>query len=169
LGCHREKGAAAAIDGKTIRDGKRRSRKAYHVVSAFAEESQIVPGELAATRKSNEISASPEPLDTLNAAGRIVAADAMSYQKRIVRKIQTSQADYVIGLKGNRPALPEEASLYFRKFSRELHSLVTGNTDHGRIEKREYRPHTKRHPAVLHQSQTKQMHQEYRPLWQRPP
>jgi len=41
-----------------------------------------------------------------------MTADAMmSCQKRIVQTIQDSQADYVIGLKGNQPTLLEEVSL----------------------------------------------------------
>ncbi len=41
----------------------------------------------------------------LNIAGSIVTADAMSCQKNIVQKIRDNEADYVIGLKGNQPAL----------------------------------------------------------------
>lgn len=54
----------------------------------------MVLGELATGEKSNEITASPDLLDTLNVAGGIVTADAMSCQKRIVQKNQDSQADY---------------------------------------------------------------------------
>ena len=82
--------------------------------------------------KSNEITAVPELLDILNVAGNIVTADAMSCQKRIVQTIQDSQADYVIGLKGNQPTLLEEVSLYFQECSQELPSLVTRDKDHGR-------------------------------------
>lgn len=139
LGCHWEKGTAAVIDGKTIRNSKSKTHKSYHVVGAFARENQMMLGELVTEEKSNEIMAVPELLNTLNVAGSIVAADAMSFQKCIVQKIQDSQVDYVIALKGNQPALLKEGSLYFQEFSQELPSLFTRDKDHGRIEKREYR------------------------------
>ena len=139
LGCHWEKGTVVAIDGKTICGSKSKSHKAYHVVSAFVAENQLVLGELVTEEKSNEITAVPELLDSLNVAGSIVTADAMSCQKSIVQKIQDSRADYVIGLKGNQPALLEDVSLYFRDFSKELPRIVTRDKDHGRMEKREYR------------------------------
>ena len=47
-------------------------------MSAFAAENQMVLGELATGKKSNEITAAPDLLDTLNVAGSIVTVDAMS-------------------------------------------------------------------------------------------
>ncbi len=139
LGCHRPEGSIIAIDGKTIRGSKTESHKAYHVISAFVAENQLVLGELITEEKSNEITAVPELLDSLNIENSIVTADAMSCQKEIVKKIVEGGADYVIGLKGNQPALLEDVSLYFDHFSGELPSFITRTKDHGRIEKREYR------------------------------
>ena len=139
LGSHWEEGAVIAVDGKTIRGSQSESHKAYHVVSAFAAENQLVLGELVTEEKSNEITAVPELLDSLNIEGSIVTADALSCQKGIVEKIQEKGADYVIGLKGNQPTLLENVSLYFQDFAEELPSIVTKEKDHGRIEKREYR------------------------------
>ena len=96
-------------------------------------------GELVVEEKSNEITAIPELLDTLNVAGSIVTADDMSCQKAIVQKICMGKADYVIGLKGNQPVLSENVSLYFKELSHELSPIITREKDHGRIEKREYR------------------------------
>ena len=63
----------------------------------------------------------------------------MSCQKEIIRRIRAGTADYVIGLKGNQPALLEDISLYFEHFSEELPNFETRVKDHGRIEKRDYR------------------------------
>ena len=139
LECNREEGSVIAIDGKTIRGSKNESHKAYHVVSAFVAENQLVLGELVTEEKSNEITAVPELLDSLNIENSIVTADAMSCQKEIVKKIREGGADYVIGLKGNQPALLEDVSLYFEHFKSELPCFVTRMKDHGRIERREYR------------------------------
>ncbi len=138
LGCHRAEGSVIAIDGKTICGSGTESHKAYHVVSAFVVENQLVLGELVTDEKSNEITAVPELLDSLNIENSIVTADAMSCQKEIVKKIVEKGADYVIGLKGNQPGLLEDVSLYFEHFSNELPCFVTRMKDHGRIEKREY-------------------------------
>ncbi len=138
LGCHWEKGTVVAIDGKTIRGSKNESHKAYHVVSAFAAENQLALGELITDEKSNEITAVPELLDTLDIRGSIVTADAMSCQKRIVQKIRAGKADYVISLKNNQPALLEDVSLYFQDFSDELPCIIIKEKDHGRIETRAY-------------------------------
>ena len=83
LGCHRKEGSVIAIDGKTIRGSKRGSRKAYHVVSAFAAENQLVLGEIVTDEKSNEITAVPELLGALNIEDSIVTADAMICQKKL--------------------------------------------------------------------------------------
>lgn len=126
LGCHWEKGSVVAIDGKTICGSKSKSYKAYHVVSAFVAEKQMVLGELVTQEKSNEIAAVPELLDSLNIAGSIVTADAMSCQKNLVQKIRDNETDYVIGLKGNQPALLEDVSLYFRTSAKDCPALPRG-------------------------------------------
>ena len=139
LGYHRKEDSVIAVDGKTIRGSKGASHKAYHVVSAFAAENQLVLSEIVTDEKSNEITAVPELLDSLNIENSIVTADAMSCQKEIIRRIRAGKADYVIGLKGNQPALLEDISLYFEHFSEELPNFETRVKDHGRIEKRDYR------------------------------
>ena len=83
LGCHWEEDRVIAIDGKTIRGSKSESHRAYHVVSAFVAENQLVLGELVTEEKSNEITAVPELLDSLNVENSIVTADSMSCQKEI--------------------------------------------------------------------------------------
>ena len=81
LGCHRKEGSVITIDGKTIRGSKRGSRKAYHVVGAFAAENQLVLGEIVTDEKPNEITAVPELMGALNiewdglqAVGMVTAA-----------------------------------------------------------------------------------------------
>lgn len=139
LSCSREEGMVVAIDGKTICGSSNESHRAYHVVSAFAAENQLTLGEITIDEKSNEITAVPELLDSLNISGSIVTGDAMSCQKKIVKKICEGDADYVIALKENQPGLFENVTLYFEHFSDEMPAFVTKDKDHGRIEIREYR------------------------------
>ncbi len=128
-----------AVDGKTICGSGNNEHRAYHVVSAFVAENQMILGEITTEEKSNEITAVPELLESLNIEGSIITADAMSCQKKIVETIRGKHADYVIGLKENQPGLLTDISLYFSHFSSELPVLVTHDKDHGRMERREYR------------------------------
>ena len=139
LANHRESGEIVAVDGKTIRGSADSRHKAYHVISAFAAESQITLGELTTDEKSNEITAIPELLQMVDIRGSVVTIDAMGCQKEIVKTIRKKKADYVITLKRNQPALLENVELYFKDFSKDLPEFVTKEKDHGRIEKREYR------------------------------
>ena len=57
------------------------------MVSAWANQNQMVLGQLATDEKSNEITAVPELLEALDITGTIITTDAMSCQKEIVKKI----------------------------------------------------------------------------------
>ena len=98
-------GKTVAIDGKTICGSSNDQHRAYHVVSAWVAENQITLGQLAVAEKSNEITAIPELLDTLDISGSTVTVDAMGCQKQIASKIIENGADYVLGLKGNQMSL----------------------------------------------------------------
>ena len=139
LANNRQEGGVISVDGKTICGSKNADHKAYHVVSAFVAENQITLGELAAEEKSNEITAVPELLESLDIKDSIITADAMSCQKEIVKTITRKKADYVITLKRNQPGLLENVALYFDNFEKELPLLSATEKGHGRIEKREYR------------------------------
>lgn len=136
---HRCEGKVVAVDGKTIRGSESSKHRAYHVVSAFVAENQLTLGEVVVDEKRNEITAVPELLELIEVKGSIVTADAMSCQKEIARTICDKQADYVLALKGNQPALLDNATLYFQEFEQALPVCTTLEKDHGRIEQREYR------------------------------
>ncbi len=58
--------------------------------------------------KSNEITAIPDLLRTLELAGCLVTLDAMGCQRAIAEQITAQGADYVLALKENQPDLLEE-------------------------------------------------------------
>ncbi len=130
-------GSTVAIDGKTIRGSGNEDHSAYHVVSAWVAEHQITLGQLATEEKSNEITAIPELIDMLDIEGSTVTVDAMGCQKQIAAKIREKGADYVLGLKGNQPALLSDVKLYFES-EISSHTGKSLEKDHGRIEQREY-------------------------------
>ena len=128
-----------AIDGKTICGSGNEKHRAYHVISAFVAETQLTLGEITVEEKSNEIIAVPELLELIDVEGCIVTADAMSCQKKIVKKITEKGANYTIGLKQNQPALFQDTKDYFETFSKDIQAITQFDKGHGRTEKREYR------------------------------
>ena len=131
------RGSTVAIDGKTICGSGNEKHSAYHVVSAWVAEQQITLGQLASEAKSNEITAIPELIELLDIEGSTVTVDAMGCQKQIAAKIREKGADYVLGLKGNQPALLSDVKLYFET-EIPSHTDKSLEKDHGRIEQREY-------------------------------
>jgi predicted transposase YbfD/YdcC len=83
-----------AIDGKTLRRShdKYRGKSAIHMVSAWGRENGLVLGQIKVDEKSNEITAIPQLLRTLELAECIVTIDAMGTQKEIAREIREADA-----------------------------------------------------------------------------
>ncbi len=121
-----------------------RKPKPIHMVSAWANQQQMVLGEVAVKEKSNEITAGPQLLDILDISGCIVTADAMSCQKEIVKKVVEKGSDYVLSLKENQLTLCHEVQEYFSaaenapKQYPEIKQMKTCDCAHGRIESRTY-------------------------------
>ena len=128
-----------AIDGKTQRGNGKVNQKANHIVSAVDEDGFCL-GEKRVKEKSNEITAIPNLLDTLNVKGHIITTDAMGCQTDIVAKIRKRWADYVLALKGNQPGLHEDVKQYFADTDLLRNCAYTKTVEKARggIEKREY-------------------------------
>lgn len=137
-------GEIISIDGKTLRGSKDTTKSPIHMVSAWANNNQLVLGQLATEEKSNEITAVPALLELLEINGCIVTADAMSCQKDIVAKITEQKADYVIGLKDNQSNLKKNVEDYFydalrdKRIYPETQARKTVEKGHGRYETRQY-------------------------------
>lgn len=128
-----------SLDGKTLRGSRDDNFNVIHMVSAWANKNGLVLGQLRVDDKSNEIPAVPKLLDLLDVKGCTITSDAMSCQKKTVRKIVDKQCDYVICLKGNQETFHEDVKLYFNEPQmHKLSKFTTLEKSHGRIEKREY-------------------------------
>jgi predicted transposase YbfD/YdcC len=101
-----------AIDGKTMCGSGNRSRRALHIVTAFATEQGLSLGQEAVEEKSNEIPAIPELLKRLDISRAMVTIDAMGCQTEIAAQIRKQKADYLLGVKGNQPTLLKEIQNY---------------------------------------------------------
>jgi predicted transposase YbfD/YdcC len=131
-----------AIDGKALRRAIDAGQSPKVVVSAWAAGNGLVLGQRKVEEKSNEITAVPELLRTLELAGCIVTLDAMGCQRRIAREIQEADAHYVLALKANQGAAHQEIQSYLdaaiAKTDPALASCEHIEKGHGRIETRRY-------------------------------
>lgn len=131
-----------AIDGKTSRRSHDRAkgRAPLHLVSAWAARQRLVLGQEATEAKSNEITAIPLLLERLELAGALVTIDAMGTQTAIAETIRAKGADYLLALKGNRPATHADVERFFADTPAEMiaDTLETIDNDHGRLELRRH-------------------------------
>ena len=131
-----------AIDGKTSRRSHNhgQGRKPLHLVSAWATRQRLVLGQEATDEKSNEITAIPLLLDRLELTGALVTMDAMGTQTKIAEIIVKRGGDYLMALKGNRPATHADVVTFFCDPPEGMlePSHVTVDANHGRIETRSH-------------------------------
>lgn len=130
-----------AIDGKHL-NGLVGGNK-IHLVAAWESVRGLLLGQVKAEEKSNEISAIPELLDTIDITGANVTIDAAGCQKEIAKKIREKGGDYTLALKGNQGLLRAEAENFFSQaeavdYAEDTDCQVTTTLDkgHGRIEER---------------------------------
>lgn len=137
-------GELIAIDGKTLRGSRTKTRGPVHLVNVWAASNRLVLAQLAVDDKSNEITAVPPLLRTLELTGCVVTVDALNCQKNIAKEISEADADYVLALKGNHGTLHDEVQCFLddaqqRRWRGVPHSFVqTVDKDHGRLETRRY-------------------------------
>lgn len=132
-----DQGGIISIDGKRVCNSADAGsgKAAIHLVSAFAVDAGICIGQVATAEKSNEITAVPDLLDMLVLKNCIVTIDAMGCQRRIVEKIISKEADYVIALKSNQQELYEEAKQVFKFMEpQDIDNQI--DAGHGRVETR---------------------------------
>jgi predicted transposase YbfD/YdcC len=106
-------GEVIAIDGKTARRAYEKEGNPLHIVSAFATTNGITLGQRAIDKKSNEITAIPKLLKTLQLKGCIVTIDAMGCQKDIAETVLKGKADYVLAVKGNQKIIYQDLQHLF--------------------------------------------------------
>lgn len=137
-------GKVVAIDGKTMRGSfdRRLGKSPLHVVSAWIAERGITMGQIVTDEKSNEITAIPALLKTIDVRGATVTIDAMGCQKKIAEAIVDAGADYALALKDNHPVLRQEVEVAFESpkaagiAKKDIKVCRVENKGHGRREVR---------------------------------
>jgi predicted transposase YbfD/YdcC len=144
---HQEsQGEILNIDGKTLRGSKKAKGncQAVHMVSCWAEANHLSLGSVVVEEKSNEIPAIPKLLELIEIQGALVTIDAMGCQREIAKTIVEKEADYVLQVKDNQPALKKAIEDCVEKhvetdFANIPHrEYVTHEKSHGREEYRTY-------------------------------
>ena len=132
---------AIHIDGKSLRGSHDGEDAMAHLVSAWDSTAGLTLGQIRTASKSNEITAIPQLLDSLDVRGATITVDAMGCQREVVKKIVERGADYIIAVKNNQPTLAQAVETLF---SNEADGLrqgrllqdITITKDHGRLETR---------------------------------
>ena len=136
-----DKSKLIAIDGKHLRGAAARGKQ-VHLVSAWDSNRSLLLGQVKAHEKSNEITAIPELLDSLDLTNATVTIDAAGCQTDIVDKIRAGGGDYMIALKGNQSTLHAEAVSFFTQATEvgyedaDCKTSSSREMGHGRIEER---------------------------------
>ena len=128
-------GEVVAIDGKSLRGSATQARPALHLVSAYATQNRLCLAQQCVSEKSNEITAIPLLLDTLDIQHCVVTIDAMGCQTEIAQKILDKKADYILMVKDNQKGLKEQIKKVFA-IQKPTHSHQAHDMGHGRIESR---------------------------------
>ena len=133
-----------AFDGKTVRRSvdATNDMPALQMISAWAVDSGIVLGQMAVESDSNEITALPILIETVDVEGCDITADAFHCQKETVETIIDQKAGYTIAVKENQRHLHEDIVATFTKLREQadisLDTYTTCEKGHGRIEMRRY-------------------------------
>ncbi len=110
-------GEVVCFDGQTERRTaeKNLSLSGIHLLNAWSADNRICIGQLKVDDKSNEITAMPELMDSLDLKNTIITADALNTQKKTVTKAIDCGADYLLPVKGNQEILLEEIVSAFKQ------------------------------------------------------
>jgi len=133
-----------AFDGKQSRRtaDPTSDLSALQMISAWAVESGIVLGQVAVNPDSNEITALPVLVETLDVEGCDISADALHCQKETLETIVEHKAHYTIAVKANQEHLYTDIVATFAQLREQtgpsLQTHMTYEKDHGRIERRQY-------------------------------
>lgn len=127
------------IDGKALRGATKRLRngKTPYILNAIEATTNLVIAQLAIGEKENEITAIPKLLDILNVKGSVITIDAIGTQEKIIKKIRSQGAHYLMTVKKNQPTIYEDILKYFN-----THIIMKKNqfqTSEKNRERKEYR------------------------------
>jgi recombination DNA repair RAD52 pathway protein len=90
------------LDGKALKGTSPTSKdnSGLYILNAWVSENSICVGQQKVEDKSNEITAIPEVLDSLDIEAAVVTIDAMGTQTKIAEQIRDKKGHYMLSVKG---------------------------------------------------------------------
>lgn len=133
-----------AIDGKELHHSQdpEDDFANLRMVSVWSVKHGLVLGQAAVADESNEITAVPTVIKTIDIAGGHITADALHCQTDLVEQVDDAEATYTISVKANQKTLYQDIAATFTKLRQQPSARIqvyeTTEKDHGRIEIRRY-------------------------------
>jgi predicted transposase YbfD/YdcC len=126
------------IDGKVLRGTAKAGEKKSGIclVSAWAQAQRLVLGQRKVDSKSNEKTAIPELIASLDLPGAVVSIDTVACTEKIAGPITEKGAHYLLALKKNQKQLFEQISEHMMQRKDALEKAEWVDFGSGRIEKR---------------------------------
>jgi predicted transposase YbfD/YdcC len=123
------------LDGKSLRGvAWKINQTQLHILNAWdATENQFL-GQMTIDCKTNEITAAPKLLKSLNLEGAVVTVDALMTQKEIASTVIEQKGDYMMALKRNQGCLYEDVQLYFESVQEGMSCARSVEKNRGRVE-----------------------------------
>ena len=125
------------LDGKKLKGVSPQSKgnSGLYILNAWVSENRICIGQQKVEEKSNEITAIPEILKSLDIEDAVVSIDAIGTQSKIAEQIIEQKGHYFLSVKGNQQGLFEDLRQAF-KINKGLEFVSEPECNHGRIENR---------------------------------
>lgn len=125
------------IDGKKQRGASptTKGNKGLYLLNVWVSENRICIAQERVEDKSNEITAIPNALASIDITDAIVSIDAMGTQREIAELIVGKGGHYFLAVKNNQKSLYEDIECAF-KVHQGYDSVETLDAGHGRIETR---------------------------------
>jgi predicted transposase YbfD/YdcC len=143
LNLHGKEILAGLAEKQIILDGKKlkgvsptsKGNSGCYILNAWVGENRICVGQQKVEDKSNEITAIPIVIESLDIEEAVVTIDAIGTQVEIAGQIREKKGHYLLSVKKNQKGLLEDLECAFRTH-RGIDSIEQTGKEHGRIETR---------------------------------
>jgi predicted transposase YbfD/YdcC len=125
------------LDGKKLKGVSPCSKgnSGLYILNAWVSENRFCIAQEEVEEKSNEITAIPKILTSLDIEEAVVSIDAIGTQTKIAEQIIEQKGHYLLSVKGNQKGLLDDLEHAF-KVDKGLTFVADVESDHGRIENR---------------------------------
>lgn len=125
------------LDGKSLRGvAWKINQSQLHILNAWDATENMFLGQMTIDCKTNEITAAPKLLESLNIEGSIITVDALMTQREVAKTVIRKKGDYVMALKGNQESLYEDVRLFFDSIQEEMSCARSIEKNRGHVETR---------------------------------